>query len=117
MGDSGSFYAFQLRTSVCFRKDEKPAMLNDKQTWREECGINTFIRELRAARRISQEELASAAGTTRQTQPANRGEGSARFAIVKKKGCKARLRGKNDRQSSWRIWYKRVTWMAIIFFV
>ncbi|MCI5564240.1 MAG: helix-turn-helix transcriptional regulator [Clostridiales bacterium] len=29
--------------------------------------MNTFIRELRADRRISQEELASAIGTTRQT--------------------------------------------------
>ena len=48
-------------------KNAKYAILNDKRTRREGWAINTFIRELRAARRISQEELASAVGTTRQT--------------------------------------------------
>lgn len=43
---------------------------NAKQTLRKRragCGVNTRIRELRRERRISQEELAHAVGTTRQT--------------------------------------------------
>lgn len=43
---------------------------NAKQTLRKRragCGVNTRIRELRRERRISQEELARAVGTTRQT--------------------------------------------------
>ena len=48
-------------------KHAKRTILNDKRTRQEGWVINTFIRELCVARRISQEELASAVGTTRQT--------------------------------------------------
>lgn len=49
--------------------DAKYAILNAKEALqkRGECAMNTRIRELRSARRISQEELAAAVGTTRQT--------------------------------------------------